>query len=66
MRAKIQCYPSGLTRAQLDWIRAAFTKYELEAEMPAMNLVSSGHVPRGRDVALPEVLRHLPKRPPGK
>jgi hypothetical protein len=32
----------------------------------AANLVSRGLVPRGREVAVPEVLRVLPKRPPGQ
>jgi hypothetical protein len=30
------------------------------------NLVSSGKVPRGREVETPKVLQNLPKRPPGR
>jgi hypothetical protein len=30
------------------------------------NLVSSGLVPRGREVATPAVLQNLPKKPPGR
>lgn len=30
------------------------------------NLVSSGRVPRGREVPTPAVLQHLPKKPPGR
>jgi FMN phosphatase YigB (HAD superfamily) len=31
-----------------------------------VNLVSSGRVPRGREVPTPAVLQNLPKKPPGR
>lgn len=31
-----------------------------------VNLASSGELVRGREVATPEVLRNLPKKPPGR
>jgi len=40
------------------------TPYEAEPEY--LNLVSRGLVPRGREVETPEVLRNLPKLPPGR
>ena len=38
----------------------------IEAGPVALNLVSSGKVLRGRPVPTPEVLKHLPKKPPGR
>lgn len=67
MHARVKRFPHGLSQKQLGVIRDAFERYDLETELPAMNLVSEGRVPRGRrEVPVPEVLKQLPKRPPGR
>ena len=55
--------PRGhLSRRQREWAEECAVKYELdEAGDPA---IRNRDVPRGKPVELPEVLRHLPKKPP--
>jgi len=36
----------------------------IEAAPRAMNMISSGMVPRGNEVPTPEALKHLPLKPP--
>jgi hypothetical protein len=60
--------PAGvrrLSRRQITYIERKFDVLELGAD-EALNLVSSGLVPRGREVPVPEALRVLPKKPPGR
>ena len=47
---------------QKQWAQKTLEKFQPTYE----NLVSSGQVPRGKEVPLPEVLRNLPMRPPGR
>lgn len=49
-----------LTERQRAWARSVRERFAPTYQ----NLVSSGQVPRGREVPLPQVLRDLPKRPP--
>ncbi len=49
-----------LTDKQRSWVKSLHEKLVPQYQ----NLVSNGLVPRGREVETPEVLRHLPKRPP--
>jgi len=48
----------GLTEKQRSWVKGVLDEPEYE------NLVSSGKVPRGKDIPTPAVLQNLPKRPP--
>ena len=54
-----------LTLRQKAWIAEAYQEHELDAD-DVENLVSSGQVPRGKPVILPDVLRRLPLKPPGR
>lgn len=47
-----------LSEKQRTWAKSIVDEPEYE------NLVSSGKVPRGREVPTPPVLQNLPKRPP--
>lgn len=51
---------STLSPKQREW---AQSKFGIETYR---NDFSAGRVPRGREVATPEVLKHRPLRPPGK
>lgn len=53
-----------LTPKQRAWASAASRGEHYEPELEYENLVSSGHVPRGREVAL--MVRDKPLRPPGR
>lgn len=52
-----------LSHAQREWASDVYRRLELDAE-ETLNLYSSGSVPTGAHVAVPEVLRNLPKKPP--
>ncbi len=54
-----------LTARQRTWVDDVYRRLELDAD-EAENLWSDGAVPVGRPVDVPEVLRVLPKRPPGR
>jgi hypothetical protein len=49
-----------LTSAQRVWVKLVYDRIVPEYA----NLVSSGAVPRGREVPTPDVLLNLPKKPP--
>jgi hypothetical protein len=53
-----------LSEKQRGWLLGAHEK--LFAAPQYENLVSSGRVPRGREVPTPAVLLNLPKKPPGR
>ena len=53
-----------LTLRQREWICEVHEK--VLGDPVYLNLVSTGQVPRGREVPTPEVLLNLPKRPPGR
>jgi hypothetical protein len=53
---------SQLSANQRGWARGVLDAHAPEYE----NLVSSGRVPRGREVEVPAALRDLPKRPPSR
>ena len=55
----------ALTPKQRAWAEGIAEGRFVEPEPQYENLVSSGRVPRGREVETPAVLRDLPKRPPG-
>jgi hypothetical protein len=55
----------SLTSRQRQWVTSRYLHYELDADEPAENLVSSGKVPK-TDLVLPYELLHRPKKPPGK
>lgn len=52
-----------LTAKQRDWAK---TVAERVGAVGYDNLVSSGRVPRGREVPTPAVLQRLPLKPPGR
>lgn len=52
-----------LTDKQRAWANAVAVRI---GAIGCANLVSSGQVSRGREVETPEVLRHLPMKPPGR
>lgn len=54
-----------LTQDQRKWADDVARRLELDAD-DVENLFSSGKIKIGREVALPEVLKSLPKRPPRK
>lgn len=54
-----------LSPAQRRWVEDAYRKYELDAD-EAQNLVSSGQVPRGREVKFPFETMPRPLKPPGR
>jgi hypothetical protein len=65
MRATLLAWPNADGRRQLsgrqrEWLRGVRDRFVPQYE----NLVSSGKVPRGREVETPAVLKILPKRPP--
>jgi len=53
---------AGLTDKQASWVRGVHES--VFGEPTYDNLVSRGLVPRGREVATPEVLKNLPLKPP--
>lgn len=53
-----------LSAPQHKWVEDRYFFYELDADAPAENLVSSGKVQR-TDVVLPYEKLHRPKKPPG-
>lgn len=55
-----------LTPKQRAWAEGVIAGKFVEAEPEYENLVSSGRVPRGREVEAPPVLRNLPLKPPGR
>jgi len=66
MRADLVAYGTLDGRYQLSdkqraWLRVV---HERVAAPQYENLVSSGRVPRGREVETPDVLKNLPKKPP--
>jgi hypothetical protein len=51
-----------LSLKQVAWLKDVYDKF---CDVPQYeNLVSSGKVPRGREIELPEVLKKLPMKPP--
>ncbi len=63
MAARLKRLPSAeLFDKQRKWLAGVYERVTGEPQYE--NLVSSGLVPRGREVETPAVLRHLPKRPP--
>lgn len=55
---------TALTPRQRQWADAVASRIEID--MPPENLHSSGKVAIGKPVETPEILRNLPKRPPGR
>jgi len=55
-----------LTMKRREWVEGRFEALELDAETGSQNLVSSGAVPRGREVAMAPVLHNRPLSPPGR
>ena len=51
-----------LSAKQRDWAKRVLERHEPTYE----NLVSSGKVPRGREVPTPLALQNLPLKPPGR
>lgn len=54
-----------LTQPQRDWVESSYKKYELDAG-ESQNLVSSGQVPRGKEVTFPFETMPRPLKPPGR
>jgi hypothetical protein len=50
-----------LSLREANWVQTTYDESRLDER-----LVSKGEIPRGRDVQVPEVLRVLPKKPPGR
>ena len=53
--------PATLTPRQRRWVADRFAAFDLSMVTPAER---NGSVPRGREVPVPAVLQHLPKKPP--
>lgn len=53
-----------LSDRQRRWVQDVADR--LDIVEPSANLVSLGLVPRGNPVPTPEVLKHLPLKPPGR
>ena len=53
-----------LTDKQRSWLEDVAKR--LDIAEPSANLVSSGEVPRGAEVPIPEILKHRPLKPPGR
>lgn len=51
---------------QRAWLQASLDGQNYEPPAEYENISSSGRMVRGREVPTPEVLRNLPKRPPGR
>lgn len=62
MQHKVDRYP--LSKKQRDWLKAVIAGEKYDPDPEYLNLMSSGKVPRGREVATPAVLQNLPKKPP--
>lgn len=54
-----------LSRKQAEWVKDRYEKLELDSD-DAMNLFSSGKVPRGKEVPPPFDISKRPLRPPGR
>lgn len=65
MKARSRDGRLPLTSAQREWVKGAYKKYELDAG-EAQNLVSSGQVPRGKEVTFPFETMPRPLKPPGR
>jgi len=64
MKNRVEKFGLDLTDKQIAWIRGVHEKL---FDVPHYeNLVSSGRVPRGKEVPTPPVLQSLPKRPPAR
>ena len=55
----------ALTERQRAWVKGVHEKI-CGGTPEYLNLVSSGRVPRGREVPEPEVLKRRPLKPPGR
>lgn len=55
----------GSQQQKIEYDRWVFGRL-IEAGPTTLNMVINKMVPRGREVATPEVLRHLPLKPPGR
>ncbi len=53
-----------LSSRQRAWVKATLAGEKYDAPPEYENLVSSGRVPRGREVPEPEALKHRPLKPP--
>jgi hypothetical protein len=54
----------ALSLKQHEWVADVYAKYF--GEPVYQNLISTGRVPRGREVPTPPVLQNLPLKPPGR
>lgn len=54
-----------LSRAQRQWVENRYLAYELDADEPAENLVSSGQVPKTTTATLGCEMMPRPQKPPG-
>lgn len=66
MLGRLQNGQNTLTPKQREWVTKATIRLGLDEPEPAENLVSRGLVPRGNEVPVPEVLKNLPLKPPGR
>ena len=65
MAVRLESRPgTALSDKQRKWLAGVYERVTGEPQYE--NLVSSGRVPRGREVETPAVLQNLPKRPPGR
>jgi len=56
-----------LTTKQHDWVKSRYLHFDLDADSPAMNLVSSGQVPVPANMPVfPYEKLARPMRPPGR
>lgn len=65
MKARLKDGRQELSSAQRQWVEDAYKKHELDAE-ESQNLVSTGQVPRGREVKFPFETMPRPLKPPGR
>lgn len=55
-----------LSEKQADMVARVSRRLELDADEPTGPSFASGTIPMGAPVEVPEVLRNLPKSPPGR
>ena len=66
MARKLAKYSRPLTELQSQWVTRVMHRLELDVDEPTGPEFASGKIPAGAPVGVPDVLKVLPKRPPGR
>jgi hypothetical protein len=65
MLGRLRHNAKKITESQREWVEARYLAYDLDADEPALNLVSSGKVAK-TSLVMPYELLPRPEKPPGK